>query len=294
MQRFMVTVLAGLVLAGSLLTSTGSAQAPALPTLTPELLLDIARVPAPEPGIGLQIHADFPKENPLVLAGVTIYSLTADITPEGNVLTRTILTREDMATAADGGGETVAECDDPTFLPTGVTWDDESMPILWRYDRRSTPEEIKADKTVLTVRSAHRVWPQAQSDCADRSHYSFAYNFLGHTAKNPKYDGANIVDFGALGQGALAVNSTWYTTSNKIVEVDLRLNKEDYAWTNLPGVKRYQVRNVIAHELGHQVGLDDLGSPHRGLTMFGQIGKGEMNKVTLGRGDLRGASAIAP
>jgi hypothetical protein len=42
------------------------------------------------------------------------------------------------------------------------------------------------------------------------------------------------------------------------------------------------------------VGLDDLGNPHAGLTMFGQIGKGELNKVTLGRGDLKGADAIAP
>ena len=72
------------------------------------------------------------------------------------------------------------------------------------------------------------------------------------------------------------------------------MNKADYNWTNVAGVKRYQVRNVIAHELGHQVGLDDLANPHNGLTMFGQIGRGELNKVTLGRGDLKGASTIAP
>lgn len=296
MRRITVAVLAGMLLAGSLLTSTGSAQVslPVLPSLTTDLILDIARVPAPEPGIGLQVHADFPAENPLVLDGLTIYSLTVDITPEGAVLPRTILTREDFATTSGGGGAGVGECDDPAFVPTGVVWGKDAMPILWRFDRRSTPEEIKPEKTVLTVRSGHRVWPQAQSKCADKDHYSFAYNYLGHTAKNPKYDGTNIVDFGDLGQGALAVNSTWYTGANKIVEVDLRLNKSDYAWTNLQGVNRYQVRNVVAHELGHQVGLDDLGAPHNGLTMFGQIGRGELNKVTLGRGDLRGASAIAP
>jgi hypothetical protein len=258
------------------------------------MILERARVPAPAPGVGLQIHADFPTENPLVLDGLTIYSLTADITPEGTVLTRTVLTREDFATAGGNNGAAVGECDDPAFVPTGVVWAKDSMPILWRFDRRSTPEEVAIEKTLLTVRSAHRVWPQAQSKCADRDHYSFAYNYLGHTAKNPKYDGVNLVDFGDLGQGALAVNSTWYTSTKKIVEVDLRLNKTDYNWTNIQGVKRYQVRNVIAHELGHQVGLDDLANPHNGLTMFGQIGRGELNKVTLGRGDLKGASTIAP
>ena len=291
MRRFTVTALAAMVLAGSLMSTTGSAQTAVLPSLTEELLLDIARGPAPAPGMGLQVHADFPKENPLELDGLAIYSLTADITPEGSILTRSVLTSADFATAA---GEGVGECDDPAFLPTGVVWAADSMPILWRFDRRSTPEELKVEKTILNVRSAHRVWPQAQSNCADKDHYSFGYNYLGHTAKNPKYDGTNIVDFGALGQGALAVNSTWYTSSNKIVEVDLRLNKVDYAWTNVRGVNRYQVRNVVAHELGHQVGLDDLGAPHNGLTMFGQIGRGELNKVTLGRGDLRGANAIAP
>lgn len=294
MRRVITTVLAGALIAGSLLANTSSAQlsVPVLPSLTPELLLDIARVPAPAAGMGLQVHADFPTENPFLLDGLTIYSLTADITPDGSILTRNVITN--AATAGSSSGAQVGECDDPTFVPTGVTWAANSMPILWRFDRRSTPEEIKADKTLLTVRSGHRVWPQAQSDCTERDHYSFSYNYLGHTAKNPKYDGTNLVDFGDLGEGALAVNSTWYTTGNKIVEVDLRLNSVDYVWTNLEDVKRYQVRNVVAHELGHQVGLDDLGAPHNGLTMFGQIGRGELNKVTLGRGDLKGASTIAP
>ena len=160
MRRFAVAVLTGAVLAGSLLTSTSTAQVsvPALPSLTTELILDIARVPAPEPGIGLQIHADFPTENPLVLDGLTIYSLTADITPEGTVLTRTVLTREDFATAGSDSGAGVGECDDPAFVPTGVVWAKDSMPILWRFDRRSTPEDLEIEKTVLTVRSAHRVW----------------------------------------------------------------------------------------------------------------------------------------
>lgn len=290
-HRIVTGSLATLLLAGSLLAGTGSAVTVALPSLTPALLLDIARVPAPPAGMGLQIHADFPSEHPLRLDGLTIYSLTADITPDGSVLTRSILTTEDFHSDA---GPRVGECDDPTFVPTGVAWGAESMPILWRFDRRSTPTDLKEVKTLLTVRSAHRVWPQAQSTCSDRDHYSFGYNYLGHTAKNPKYDQANIVDFGALGQGALAVNSTWYTNANKIVEVDLRLNKVDYKWTNVEGVSLYQVRNVVAHELGHQIGLDDLGSPHDGLTMFGQIGKGELNKVTLGRGDLKGANTLSP
>lgn len=279
------------LVAGAMTTGASSAEVvPAFPSLTAELLLDIARVDAPPPGIGLQVHADFPAEHPLVLDGLEVYSLTADITPEGTVLTRSVLTEAESASTGAG----IGECEDPSFVPTGVTWRGDAMPILWRLDRRSTPTYMKEVKTRLTVRSAHRVWPQAQSACADRDHYSFSYNYLGHTARNPKYDHVNIVDFGALGQGALATNSTWYTSTNKIVEVDLRLNKVDYRWSNVEGVNLYQVREVVAHELGHQIGLDDLGSPHEGLTMFGKIGRGELKKVTLGRGDLRGADALSP
>lgn len=289
-QRIAVGAMAAMLLVGSLLVGASAAEV-LLPSLTPALLLDIARVEAPPAGMGLQVHADFPVEHPLLLDGLTIYSLTADITPDGTILTRNVLTDADFGSSA---GPRVGECDDPTFVPTGVSWNAGSMPILWRFDRRSTPADLEREKTILTARSAHRVWPQAQSACADPDHYSFAYNYLGHTAKNPKYDETNIVDFGALGQGALAVNSTWYTSSNKIVEVDLRLNKVDYSWTNVEDVNLYQVRNVIAHELGHQIGLDDLGSPHDDLTMFGQIGRGELNKVSLGRGDLKGANTLSP
>jgi hypothetical protein len=291
-RRSLVAVLSGTLIAASLLAGTGSAQLPAglLPSLTPELLLEIANVEAPPAGIGLQVHADFPDENPLLIDGLAIHSFTADLTPEGGVITRSAHTGESAGGASVDGLE---ECDDPAFTPTGVKWSEGTMPILWRLDRRSTPEELKFHKTKLTIRSAHRVWPQAQTSCNSPDKITFAYNYLGHTSKNPKYDHVNLVDFGGLGGGALAVNYTWYSGKD-IVEVDLRLNKEDYSWTNVDGVHMYQVKNVVAHELGHQFGLDDLSDPHGGLTMYARIGKGEMGNATLGEGDLRGAQTLSP
>lgn len=289
--RTIVALLAGALLTGSLLAGTGSAQLPLtglLPSLTPELLLEIANVEAPPAGIGLQVHADFPADNPLMIDGLAIHSFTADLTPEGGVMTRSAHTGESA-----GGAGGLGECDDPAFTPTGVQWAANTMPILWRLDRRSTPSELKFHKTKLTVRSAHRVWPQAKTSCSDQDKITFAYNYLGHTNKNPKFDHVNLVDFGGLGGGALAVNYTWYSGKD-IVEVDLRLNSDDYSWTNVEGVQMYQVMNVVAHELGHQFGLDDLSDPHGRLTMYARIGKGEMGNTTLGEGDLRGAQTLSP
>lgn len=289
MRRIGVILLAGTVV-GALLAGTGAAQLPSVPSLTAAELLELAQVEAPPAGIGLEIHADFPKGSPLVLDGVEIQSLTADLTPEGSVIMRNVVTADSLASTEAG----VGECDDPAFLPTGVRWAEGTMPIGWNLDLGSTPEELKGPRTTLTVRTAHRIWPRAKTICDKTNDNSFSYDYLGPKIDNPAYDDVNIVDFGRLGNKALAVNYTWYEGRGAIVDVDLRLNKIDYLWTNMDGVHRFNVKNVVAHELGHQFGLDDLGAPHNSLTMYALIEKGELNKATLGRGDMRGAETLSP
>jgi len=276
---------------GSLMTAgaTDLPRASVLPSLSADRVLDIARVDALPEGVGLEIHADFPADAPLMLDGLAINSLTADLTPDGGVIVRGA-----HALAAESSAAGVDECDDPAFIPTGVKWAADTMPIGWYLDIASVPEEIKAPRTVLTVRTAHRIWPRAQSRCGGRDNIHFSYDYLGHKSDKPDPDNVNIIDFGRLGGNALAVNYTWYRGAREIFDVDLRLNKFDYLWTNLANVNRFNVRNVVAHELGHQFGLDDLGSPHTSLTMYGLIGRGEVNKATLGRGDIRGAERLSP
>jgi hypothetical protein len=285
----------------SMLTGTGAAQLPvplptlpalpSLPSLTPELLLDIANVSMPpEGGVSLQIHADFPDEAPFVLDGLEIYSLTADITPEGEV----VLGSAQTAYTAASGSQSSGECSDDAFAPTGSSWSSQDeMPIVWHMNRRSIPSGISRDKTLLEARGAHKIWPHAFSDCADADRISFAYRYGGLTTKHPQFNGVNTIDFGSLGNGALAVNYAYFS-GTRILEVDLRFNKADYGWSNTAGVQKYQVKNVMTHELGHQFGLDDLGDPHGALTMYGRTGKGERNKVSLGAGDVRGAEALSP
>lgn len=259
-----------------------------LPSLTLEQLLAIANVEAPAEGLGLEVHADFPAENPLEIGDVEFTALTAVINPDRSV---------DMQSAIAAEGATLApqteECKDPTFLPTGRSWSAADMPVKWRFRRGSTPPENSIYRTQAALRDAHGVWPTARSRCTEQDQIDFAYEFAGLTDKTVKYDGANIVEFGPLGSGALAINYTWFS-GTRILETDLRLNRTDYNWTNRPGGKKYQVVNVGAHELGHQVGLDDLGDPHGGLTMFGRIQRGEVKKTTLGSGDLRGAGRLSP
>lgn len=286
-----LALLSAVVAAGALagLPSSASSQSDTLPLISLEQLLDIARVDAPPLGTGLKVHADFPAEAPLVLDGVPIYSLTADILPTGGVK------MQHANTAQESTGSAAAdECTDPTYLQSIALWKSEDMPVEWRFNKRSVPNGMNAFLAKRAMRKAHQVWPRVQNNCDEKGSNNFRFNYKGVTGKRIDYDGVNTIDFGGLGSTSLAVNYTWYRNGH-ILEVDMRLNKFEHPWTaKHQGPSRYVVRNVVAHELGHQLGLEDLSDPHGELTMFSKIFRGETAKTTLGKGDIRGADAVSP
>ena len=288
-SRFGALVLVGGLLGTALLAPSASSTVLELPTLDATTLLDIAGVELPPEGVNLEIHADFPVENPLVIDGVGFTSLTASVTPEGGVQTHSA-----TPAAVDDSAPEAPECTDNFFAPTGRAWQEADLPVVWRFRRGSTPDGMGVWRTQKALREAHSVWSTSKSRCTDNDNIDFDWDFGGLTKKGVKYDQVNSVEFGALGAGALAINYTWYT-GTRILEVDLRFNKGDYPWTNRDGGRnKFQVVNVATHELGHQIGLDDLYDPHGALTMFGRIDRGEMNKTSLGAGDVRGASRLQP
>lgn len=288
-----------LALVSALLVGALAAPAPAqvdlpvplpLPDLGAAELLEIAGMDLPPAGVTLQLHADFPVDAPLEIGGAGFTSLTADVSPEGGV---TMLSATPAAVETSSS-VSLDECTDPAFTPTGPRWYAGDLPVKWRFRRGSVPDGLGRFRSQYSLQSAHQVWSRANTDCKSKEDVSMRFSFAGPSPKTTGYDGTNLVDFGHLGAGALAMNYTWYKGGH-ILEVDLRLNRHDYRWTNRHGGKnRYQVANVAAHEIGHQIGLDDLTDPHGALTMFGRIGKGETSNLTLGRGDLRGAAALSP
>lgn len=287
------TLVAGALLTGA--SSASSTQLPELPTISLDELLDIARIDLPPVGTTLQLNVKFPAEHPFSLAGLDILAITVNVSNDGDVETVSVIP-SNAAAGKDGPQGAEGECSDESFKRTGPRWNGEEMPVVWRFRRNSMPDYLERVRTVFSLRRAHMVWPRIFTNCNDADDNTFAYQYAGpaKASRTMKYDKINLVDFGPLGGGALAVNYTWFTATS-IVEVDLRFNRDEYKWTNVEKVKNaYQIQNVAAHELGHQFGLDDLTDPHGALTMFGRIGKGEMNKTTLGRGDMKGASILSP
>jgi hypothetical protein len=265
-----------------------------LPAISAARLLDIAEIGLPPAGVSLEIHADFPVDAPLVLDGAGFTAITATLNSFGEVTTQSAVAAD--AARSDEAApdvQAVDECSDSFFTPTGRKWQGDDLPVVWVFRRGSVPEGLGLYRTQHALRDAHSSWKTSNSTCGDSDRIDFDFEFGGLTTKKIDYDGANVIDFGPLDE-ALAINYTWYD-GTRALEADLRFNSRDYRWTNRDGGKnRYQVANVAAHELGHQIGLDDLGDPHGGLTMFGRVLRGEMSKLTLGAGDIRGASVLTP
>jgi hypothetical protein len=257
--------------------------------LTLDELLDIAGVEAPDLGTGLLIHIDWPAEAPFEVDGVELTALTAAINPFGVVETRQAIRASDAT-----GDNASKECSDRAFKETGPRWPASEFPVKWRFGKATTPSGMNRDVVLENLRTAHGTWVRPFSSCGNRPNVNFGFKYTGKTTRGIKYDGFNVIDFGSPGGTALAVNYIWYK-SGKILEADTRFNKGDYSWTTRKSVKnKYQIINIATHELGHQVGLEDLADPHGKLTMFGRTSKGDRNKVSLGRGDMRGLDALSP
>lgn len=122
------------------------------------------------------------------------------------------------------------------------------------------------------------------------------------TTETSRYalDGKNILTWGKAPSNALAVTYIWYNRKTKVaVETDTIMNKSFlWSWTSyssgICGVSgTYDAQNILTHELGHWVGLDDhYTANYANNTMYGYGAKGEIKKDTLTQGDIAGVAKI--
>ncbi|OGY26562.1 MAG: hypothetical protein A2Z24_00145 [Candidatus Woykebacteria bacterium RBG_16_44_10] len=121
-----------------------------------------------------------------------------------------------------------------------------------------------------------------------------------------RHDGQNIIAWNSLSRSVLGVTYIWYNTdTNYVVEVDTLLNsRQPWSWTDptiasvdqqCSTTNAYDAQNILTHELGHWVGLDDLYTANEeDLTMYGYGAKQELKKDTLESGDALGVGTIYP
>lgn len=194
----------------------------------------------------------------------------------------------DAAGAVTHPGGTKSPRSSPGYDWDGWRWPKSKLPVSYWVSNQFDDEENAA------VQASFSVWE-------DDPESSMDYTYRGETilTGQDRYDGYNVVTKGndeSIGGGAIAYCMITYSASN-ILETDIVFNYADYAWaTNGTDMDKIDVQNVGAHEAGHTLMLDDLGTDlaDQDETMWWSTTRGETKNRTLEAGDLAGVRTVYP
>lgn len=191
----------------------------------------------------------------------------------------------------------ILTCDDPNSTAT-VGWAGWKLPAgSWTYNLNpsSVPSSVGAANLATIATNGFGAWQGAQNKVT----------FIAGpttTKVRSSYDGQNIIAWGRTSGSALGVTYVrYYTISRLVVDVDTIMNKK-FAWSWNGGSSStcgdpntYDAQNILVHEQGHWLGLDDFYTAgFINNTMYGYGSKGETKKISLTSGDIAGVEAIYP
>lgn len=171
------------------------------------------------------------------------------------------------------------------------------LPSTWTYtlNTGSVPSSVGSGNLTTIAGNAFTQWTSAVGGKVAISKTS-----SNTTVNRAKYDRQNIVAWGRTQGTALAVTYTWYNTSSIAVETDTIFNQK-FKWywnaadNTCTDANSYDAQDILSHEIGHWMGLDDTySSLYLDNTMYGYGSKGEVKKNTLTTGDAQGVQAIYP
>jgi len=120
------------------------------------------------------------------------------------------------------------------------------------------------------------------------------------TAKVSFKDGTNTVGFGSLNSSTVGMAYGWADKNKVLIEFDITLSNT-YTWSLNPtatgdcgGVAgKFDVRDIVTHEIGHPVGLADLSATSaHAQTMHGYAAYAELYKRDLAGGDIKGVTTL--
>lgn len=174
-----------------------------------------------------------------------------------------------------------------TVTPTG--WHIIPGSITYRLNTSSVPSTVGGNNLDAIVQSGFSQYSQATGG---------KVNFIlgaNTNVSRSRFDGQNVITWGRLGSGSLGITYVWYYPSTgNLAEVDTVMNSR-YKWSlsnqdACADNKTYDAKNIMTHELGHWMGLNDMydASLFNDATMYGYGSLGEVKKNTLTTGDKMG------
>ncbi|MFB0524760.1 MAG: matrixin family metalloprotease [Phycisphaerae bacterium] len=185
------------------------------------------------------------------------------------------------------------EKDYDTYALLGLSWPADVLPVDYFIDPDHAP-----GGSVDEVEAAFEVWDDATS--------AELFDAPGvDTTANPSVDEPDYVNTVSwrkvVPPRVIAVTFIWYDPETyEIVDCDVVMNTRKDWGIDTDGEGEgfvledaFDVRNIVTHEAGHVVGLDDLYDDiYSELTMYGYSSEGETKKISLENGDRLGCQAI--
>ncbi len=186
-------------------------------------------------------------------------------------------------------------CDDPGSTAS-VGWAGWKLPAgswTYRLNPSSVPSSVGGANLSTIAAAGFSAWQGAQN--------KVTFTAGPTTTKvRSSYDGQNIIAWGRTSGSALGVTYVrYYTSTRLVVDVDTIMNNK-FAWswnggssTTCGNPNTYDAQNILVHEQGHWLGLDDFYTAgFVNNTMYGYGSKGETKKISLTSGDIFGVAAI--
>jgi len=168
------------------------------------------------------------------------------------------------------------------------------LPDEWSYNLNpnSVPLTVGKSNLEIIAKNAFDRWSDATEEIFFKK---------GKDTKiiRQAYDGINLIAWGQTRGTALAVTYIrFYPDNGAVVDVDTIMNnKFKWSWSNSTVCayeNTYDAENILTHELGHWIGLDDMYdiTYFQHATMYGYGAPTEVKKITLSAGDKTGAYQI--
>ncbi|MEK7497903.1 MAG: matrixin family metalloprotease [Patescibacteria group bacterium] len=158
----------------------------------------------------------------------------------------------------------------------------------YRLNTASVPSSVGSANIAAVTTTAFDRWSTASTNAV-------TFSNIGATSTDrANLDGQNIIAWGRTQGTALGVTYTWYDRATGLaIETDTIMNKK-FSWSlNICSPNSYDAQDILTHELGHWMGLnDEYDSIYVDNTMYGYGSKGEVKKSTPATGDIFGIQNI--
>jgi len=190
------------------------------------------------------------------------------------------------------------ECTVGAYSTMGYRW---TKKLRWRLSFGSIPSGYNRSDVLGAFRRANTNITHQHNHCGYSDQVSATAEYLGSTSRLAgissrgscvSNDGQNVVSFGSLPSGTLAVTCTWYS-GGRALSSDMKVNR-GYAWYtgSAPPAgcsRRFSLRAVATHERGHTFGLGHVSeSRYPYMTMSTAVAPCTSSASSLGWGDIRG------